>query len=149
MKQKILFICRHNSGRSQIAEAYLQKFAGDRLDIESAGLNPAESVNPLVIEVMKEEGIDLSKKKPQSVFGLFKAGKIYTHVITVCNDSEGQCPLFPGITQRWHWPFPDPAKVTGSSEEQLSKVREIRDQIKDWLLNPAEEIFSFHALGGK
>lgn len=149
MKQKILFICQHNSGRSQIAEAYLKKFAGDQLEIESAGLEPAENINPLVVEVMKEEGIDLSKKKPQSVFELFKAGKLYSHVITVCHDSENQCPVFPGITQRWHWPFPDPAKVEGSHGEKLSKVREIRDQIKNWLLNPGNGTFSFQNLVAK
>jgi arsenate reductase len=80
-KHKILFICEHNSGRSQIGEGYLKKFAGDHFQIESAGLEPAEQVNPLVVEVMKEEGIDLSDKKPQSVFELFKAGKLYDHVI--------------------------------------------------------------------
>jgi protein-tyrosine-phosphatase len=88
----------------------------------------------------------LSDKKPQSVFELFKAGKLYDHVITVCYDSESQCPIFPGITKRWHWPFPDPAKAEGSQEEKLTKVREIRDQIKDWLLNPGEGTFSFKTL---
>lgn len=142
MKQKILFICRHNSGRSQIAEAYLRKFAGEQLDIESAGFEPSESVNPLVIEVMKEEGIDLSDKRPQSVFELFKSGNVYAYVITVCSDSENRCPIFPGITKRWNIPFPDPAAASGSREEKLSKVREIRDQIKDWLLSSAKgEIF--------
>jgi arsenate reductase len=145
-KLKILFICEHNSGRSQIAEAYLKKFAGDQFQIESAGLEPAGKVNPLVVKVMKEEGFDLSDKKPQSVFELFKAGKLYDHVITVCYDSESQCPIFPGITKRWHWPFPDPAKAEGSQEEKLTKVREIRDQIKDWLLNPGEGTFSFKTL---
>ena len=141
-----LFICQHNSGRSQIAEAYLKRFAGDRFEIESAGLQPAENVNPLVVEVMKEEGFDLSKKKPQSVFELFKSGGIYSHVITVCHDSEKQCPIFPGITRRWHWPFPDPAKVEGPREEKLAEVRKIRDQIKEWLLNPGEGTFPFQTL---
>jgi len=142
MKRKILFICRHNSGRSQIAEAYLRKFAGEQLDIQSAGLEPAERVNPLVIEVMKEEGIDLSDKRPQSVFELFKSGSIYAYVISVCSDSEDQCPIFPGITKRWNIPFPDPSAASGTREEKLSKVREIRDQIKDWLLSSAKgEIF--------
>ena len=144
MKPKILFICQHNSGRSQIAEAYLKRFAGDHFEVESAGLQPAESVNPLVVAVMKEEGVDLTDKQPQSVFDLFKEGGLYAHVITVCYDSENQCPVFPGITKRWHWPFPDPAKVQGSEEEKLAQVRAIRDQIKHWLLHPAEETFSYH-----
>jgi arsenate reductase len=145
-RHKILFICQHNSGRSRMAEAYLRKFAGDQFQIESAGLEPADKVNPLVVTVMKEEGFDLSHKKPQRVFELFKEGRLFDHVITVCHDSENQCPLFPGITKRWHWPFPDPAKVEGSREEKLAKVREIRDQIKDWLLNPEQGTFSFKAL---
>jgi arsenate reductase len=145
-KPKVLFICQHNSGRSQIAEAYLKRFAGDQLQIESAGLEPAGKVNPLVVEVMKEEGFDLSDKKPQTVFELFKSGRLFDHVITVCHDSENKCPIFPGITKRWHWPFPDPAKVEGSHEEKIEKVRQIRDQIKEWLLHPAEGTFSFKAL---
>ena len=145
-KISVLFICQHNSGRSQIAEAYLRKFAGEHFSVESAGLQPAEKVNPLVVAVMKEEGIDLSEKKPQSVFELFKAGKIYSHVITVCHDSENQCPIFPGITQRWHWPFPDPAKVQGTDAEKLDQVRAIREDIKKWLLEPGAGSFSFQSL---
>jgi arsenate reductase len=145
-QHKILFICQHNSGRSQIAEAYLKKFAGEGLVVESAGLVPAERINPLVVEVMKEDGIDLSGKQPQSVFELFKAGNLYDHVITVCHDSESQCPIFPGITKRWHLPFPDPAKVEGTREEKLAKVREIRDAIKKWLSDPQEGTFSYKAL---
>jgi arsenate reductase len=145
-KRKILFICEHNSGRSQIAEAYLNRFAGDTLEIESAGLEPADAVNPLVVEVMKEEGFDLSDKKPRDVFALFKEGKLYAHVITVCHDTESKCPIFPGITKRWHWPFPDPAKVEGPHEEKLAQVRRIRDMIKDWLLHPPEGTFSYKSL---
>lgn len=145
-KPSVLFICQHNSGRSQMAEAYLKKMAGDFLEVESAGMEPAESVNPLMVEVMKEEGIDLSSKKPQSVFELFKSGKLYSHVITVCYDSESRCPVFPGITSRWHWPFADTAKVTGSESEKLEKVREIRDQIKRWLQDRPEGSFSLKKL---
>ena len=137
-KVTILVICQHNSGRRQIAEGYLNKFYGEHVAVESAGLDPAQTVNPLVIKVMAEEGIDLSGKKPQSVFELFKQGKLYAHVITVCQDSENKCPIFPGITQRWYWPFPDPAMVEGTEPEKLEAVRKIRDIIKDWLLNPPE-----------
>jgi arsenate reductase len=145
-KPKILIICQHNSGRSQIAEAYLKKFAGDRMQIESAGLEPAEGVNTLVMEVMKEEGFDLSDCKPQSVFELFKAGRLFDHVITVCHDSENLCPVFPGITKRWHMPFPDPAEVEGSDGQKLAQARQIRDQIKHWLLYPKEGTFSYKKL---
>jgi arsenate reductase len=145
-KTKVLFICQHNSGRSQIAEAYLKKLYGDHFEIESAGLEPAEAVSPLVVRVMDEVGFDLSEKKPQNVFELFKQGKLYDHVITVCHDSESKCPIFPGITQRWHWPFPDPAAVEGEENEKLEEVRKIRDMIKEWLLDPPENSINFKTL---
>ena len=145
-KIRVLFICQHNSGRSQIAEAYLREIYGDHFEIESAGLEPAEALNPLVVKVMDEVGIDLSKKKPQSVFDLFKQGRVYAHVITVCHDFETKCPLFPGITKRWHWPFDDPAAVEGNEADKLNAVRKIRDRIKAWLLNPPENTIDFKAL---
>ena len=141
----VLIICRHNSGRSQIAEAYLKKRTGGRVQVDSAGLEPAAAVNPLVVEVMKEEGFDLSRKKPQSVFELFKQGRLFDHVVTVCSDTELQCPTYPGITQRWHVPFPDPSQATGTREEQLTQVRAIRDMIKTWLLSPGPDDFVFKA----
>jgi arsenate reductase len=145
-KTKVLFICQHNSGRSQIAEAYLREFYGDYFEIESAGLEPAKEINPLVVQVMAEDGIDLSNKKPKSVFELFKEGKIYEHVITVCHDTESKCPIFPGITKHWHWPFPDPAAIEGTEAEKLEEVRKIRDMIKNWLLHPPEDTINFDAL---
>jgi arsenate reductase len=142
-KTKVLFICVHNSGRSQMAEAYLKKIAGDKYDVESAGLEPADEINPLVVEVMKEEGIDISGNKIQSVFELFKTGKLYDHVITVCDGAaEAKCPVFAGITKRWNWPFPDPAAVMGSAEEKLQQVREIRDMIKAKLIDTPQTDFA-------
>jgi arsenate reductase len=142
-KPRVLFICVHNSGRSQIAEAYLKKFAGDEYDVESAGLEPADEINPLVVEVIKEEGIDISGNKIQSVFELFKTGKLYDHVITVCDSaSEAKCPVFAGITKRWNWPFPDPAEAEGTNAEKLQKVREIRNMIKEKLLDTLETGFA-------
>ena len=145
-KPKVLIICQHNSGRSQIAAAYLNALYRDYFVVESAGLEPAAAVNPLVVKVMNEVGIDLSDEKPQSVFELFKEGNVYEHVITVCHDSESKCPIFPGITKRWHWPFPDPAAVSGTESERLDAVREIRDMIKKWLLNPPNGTINFKAL---
>ena len=133
MKTRVLIICRHNSGRSQIAEAYLKKMGDLDFDVESAGLEPADAVNPIVVDVMKEEGIDLSHKKPQSVYEKFKNGELFDHVVTVCSDSEDKCPVFPGITKRWHMPFPDPSNVKGNLEEKLAGVRYIRNSIKEWL----------------
>ncbi len=129
-KKNVLFICVHNSARSQMAEAFLKKLAGDQFYAESAGLEPT-SVNPLVIEVMRETGIDLSEKTAQSVFDLFKKGRLFDYVITVCDDAaEDKCPLFPGICHRLHWPFPDPEHLTGTQEEKLHSLRKIRDSIR-------------------
>jgi len=145
-KIKVLFICQHNTGRSQIAESFLNKFGGDHFDVTSAGFEPEDQVNPIVVEVMKEEGFDLSNKKPQSVFELFKQGKLYQHIITVCDKGEEKCPVFPGITRRWHMAFPDPSAIKGTIEEKIAEVRKIKDMIKDWLQNPPEDSFNFKNL---
>jgi len=126
---KVLFICTHNSARSQIAEAYLRQLAGDRFQVESAGFDPHE-INPEVIMVLQEEGIDISEKSSQKVFDLFRQGRIFDYVITVCDLEEGQCPIFPGMTHRLHLPFPDPSVITGNREERLAAVRPIRDRIR-------------------
>jgi len=130
---RVLFICGHNSGRSQMAEAFLRDLAGDKIHVESAGLEP-KPLNPLVVEVMQELGYDLSQAKSDSVFDFFKEGRLYDYVITVCDQTAaGQCPVFPGITQRLHWPFTDPEALTGSQEEKLAALRAIRDQIREKL----------------
>ena len=130
-KDKVLFVCVHNSARSQMAEEYLRKLGGDQFEVESAGLEPGE-LNPLVVKVLQEEGIDISNKSTQSVFDLYKAGNNYKYVITVCSrEAEEKCPIFPGVAERYNWPFPDPSALTGTDEEKLPKVREIRDLIKD------------------
>jgi len=129
--EKVLFICGRNSGRSKIAEAYLEMLGNGEYEVSSAGFDPAESVNPLVVEVMQEQGIDLSNHKPQKAFDLIKRGELFSYVITVCDkEIDLLCPVFPGITRRENWPFPDPEKVTGTSAEKLDKVRAIRDSIK-------------------
>lgn len=129
-KKKVLFVCVHNSARSQMAEAFLKQMAGDKFEAESAGLEPGK-LNPLVIEVMKEAGIDISQNKTKSVFDSYKQGKQYDYVITVCDESQaGACPVFPGKGERLHWGFPDPSIFQGSWEEKLAKTREVRDQIE-------------------
>lgn len=136
-RKKVLFICVHNSGRSQMAEAFLRYYGGDAFEVTSAGLTPADHINPLVVEVMKEEGIDLTTKETRSVFELFRQGRLFEYVITVCNQAgEEGCPVFPGVTRRWHWPFPDPGAARGSRAEKLARVREIRDAIKERILKP-------------
>lgn len=127
---RVLFICVHNSARSQMAEAFLTKFGGDRFEAESAGLEPG-TLNPLVVEVMKEEGIDLSAKHTNSVFEFYRQGRLYSYVITVCSkEAEERCPIFPGVNRRLHWPFDDPSSFAGTEQQKLEKTREVRDQIK-------------------
>ena len=137
IRQKVLFICIHNSARSQIAEELLRKMAGDRFEAASAGLEPGV-INPLVVKALAEEGIDISGKKTVSAFDLLKEGKFFTYVVTVCDETSAEsCPIFPGTRERIHWGFPDPSAFTGSDEEKLEKIRDIRDAIKkrisDWV----------------
>lgn len=130
-KKHVLFICIHNSARSQMAEAFLKQMAGDRFDVESAGIEPG-NLNPVVIEVMKEIDIDISGNKTQSVQSLLDAGKNFDYIFTVCDETQAErCPLFPGKGQRIHVGFPDPSGFQGSHEEKLQKTREVRDMIKD------------------
>ncbi|MBN1103822.1 MAG: arsenate reductase ArsC [Deltaproteobacteria bacterium] len=127
---KVLFVCTHNSGRSQMAEAFLNVVGQGRFFAESAGLQPRE-INPLVAEAMREQGIDLSTKRAKKIFDFFKEGKLYDYVVYVCDkETEAQCPVFPGVRKTLHWPFPDPAALEGSPAEKLAKVREIRNQVK-------------------
>jgi len=138
-KQKILFICVHNSARSQMAEAFVEKYGGNRFEVESAGLEPG-ILNPVVVEVMREVGIDISNNKTKSVFELYKRNKLYDYVITVCDESDSsKCPVFPGKCRRFHWPFNDPSKFQGSKEEKIKQTREVRDEIeqkiKGWLVS--------------
>jgi arsenate reductase (thioredoxin) len=141
---RVLFVCVHNSGRSQMCEAFLRRYAGDRFDVQSAGLKPGE-LNPLVVEAMAEIGIDISRNKTKSVFKVWRSGHICEYVIAVCDkEAAEKCPFFPGLTNRLHWPFHDPSKVTGTYEQKLQKVREIRGEIaskiQDWLASlPLEQ----------
>ncbi len=133
-KQKVLFVCIHNSARSQMAEVWLNYLCGDRFEAHSAGLEPG-ILNPLAVAVMGEVGIDISQNKTKSVFDFVKAGKIFSYVITVCDESSAErCPVFPGVTHRLHWSFPDPSVLTGTEDEQIAAVRKIRDDIKNTIL---------------
>lgn len=130
IRYKVLFVCVHNSARSQIAEAYLNNLGGENYIAESAGLE-AGILNPNAVEVMKEDGIDISANKTKSAFGLLKDGRLYNYVITVCDESSAeQCPVFPGVLKQLHWSFSDPSTFAGTSEDNLSKTREVRNAIK-------------------
>jgi arsenate reductase len=127
-----------------MCEAFLKYYAADRFDAQSAGLEPGE-LNSLVVEVMAEIGIDISQNKTKSVFETWKRGEVFQYVIAVCDtESAEKCPIFPGVTKRLHWPFRDPSKVTGTYDQKLQKVREIREEIaskvQDWLASlPVEQ----------
>ena len=129
-KTRVLFVCVHNSARSQMAEAFLKDIAGDRFEAVSAGLEPGP-LNPLAIEVMKEAGIDISRNSAKSVFDIFRSGALFGFVIAVCDAETAQrCPIFPGITRTLVWSFPDPAAFQGTSEERLAQARVLRDAIR-------------------
>jgi len=139
-KIKVLFVCIHNSARSQMAETFLNHFAGDRFEAESAGLEPGK-LNPIVVDVMKQIGIDISGNKTKSVFDYFKKGKMYRYVITVCDKTAAErCPIFPGVAETIHWSFPDPSALQGTYEERLEGTKKIRDEIKDKIEKWAAEI---------
>lgn len=135
-KAKVLFLCTGNSARSQMAEAFLRKYAGDRFEVYSAGLEP-KGIHPYTVRVMEEIGLPLDghRSKPLSEY----MGQIhFGYMITVCGDAEERCPsVFPGMGKRLHWGFEDPAAFVGSAEDTLAKFREVRDQIdrriRQWL----------------
>jgi arsenate reductase len=135
-KVKVLFLCTGNSARSQMAEAFLRKYGGDEFEAYSAGLEP-KGISPYANRVMEEVGISLSGQYSKHVKEYM--GKIhFGYLITVCDEAEKNCPTtFPGIAQRLHWSFEDPAAFVGTDEEKLAKFREVRDQIdqriKEWL----------------
>ena len=128
-KQKVLFICVHNSARSQMAAALLNQTCDEFFEAQSAGLEPG-TINPLVVEALHELGIDISENTTQRVFDVGKSGQIFQFVVTVCSEAEAEgCPIFPAVATRLHWPFDDPSKFTGTHEQRLERTRRIRDQI--------------------
>ncbi len=127
-KKKILFVCEHNSARSQMAEAFFKALAPDRFDVQSAGISPG-TLNPLAIMAMHEIGIDISMNRTKGVDELFSQGEKFDIIITVCDPAAKSCPVFPGA-RVINWSFEDPSKVTGTAEERLNTVRKIRDEIR-------------------
>jgi arsenate reductase len=130
-----------------MAEALLRLLGGDDFNADSAGLEPGV-LNPLAIEVLKEEGIDISDKPTKDVFECFKQGHLYHYVITVCDEASAErCPVFPGVTRRLSWSFPDPSKFVGSMDDRLVQTRLVRDQIKlaiqDFIENARKDAYKF------
>ncbi|HHH84824.1 MAG TPA: arsenate reductase ArsC [Firmicutes bacterium] len=137
MKKNVLFICVHNSARSQMAAAFANHYGGESLIADSAGLEPGV-LNPVVVKVMAEKGIDISHNTPKSVMDVYRTGKPFDVIITVCDPEAGQqCPLFPGELERIHWSFPDPSILAGEESFILKETRKIRDcieeKVKQWL----------------
>ena len=128
---RVLVLCTGNSARSQMAEGWLRRLGGGRVDAFSAGTHPAPAVNPLAVRVMGEVGIDLAGQRPKSVEGFL--GRPLDYVITVCDDAAEACPVFPGPVQRIHWSFQDPAKVEGGEDARLAAFRQVRDGLRDRL----------------
>ncbi len=130
MQKRVLFICIHNSARSQIAEALVRRQCGDDVHVESAGLSPG-TLNPLAVEVLREIGLDISGKATRDVFDVYKSGALFSDVITVCDQASAErCPIFPGAARRLHWSFADPSSFDGTWEEKLALTRQVRDAIQ-------------------
>jgi arsenate reductase (thioredoxin) len=137
MKKRVLFVCIHNSARSQMAEAFLSQLAGERFEAESAGIEPGK-MNPIVVQAMQEKGIDLAGRPTKSVDSMIARGPYFDYVVTVCDETSAErCPTFPGPATRLHWPFADPSGFQGTNEERLARTRIVRDEIKskieDWV----------------
>ncbi len=126
-KQRVLILCTGNSARSQMAEGLLRHDEGDRFEAFSAGVEPSE-MRPLAIEAMRELGIDISGQRSKSVDEF--SGEEFDYVITVCDNANERCPVFPGQTKRIHWSFEDPAAAGGDEAAQLAVFRRVRDQIR-------------------
>jgi arsenate reductase len=136
-KQKILFLCTGNSARSQMAEAFIRKYADDTFEAHSAGLEP-KGVNPLTVKVMNEVGIDISRQTSKGI-ETYLGKDLFQYLITVCDDADKNCPtVWPGVSTRLHWSFEDPARFEGTEEQKLAKFREVRDlmekRIKGWVV---------------
>lgn len=134
IKQKIIFICIHNSARSQIAEAYLKHMAGDKYETYSAGLEPGK-LNPTVVEAMSLDGIDISNNETNSVDEFIDGHITFDYVITVCDETSAEkCPVFPGQGDRLHWGFQDPSSISGNYDDKLKATILIRNEIKNHII---------------
>jgi arsenate reductase (thioredoxin) len=140
-RSRVLFLCTHNSARSQMAEGLLCHLAGDRFEAMSAGTE-ATRVRPLAIRAMEEIGMDISGQESKTLDRFL--GESFDHVITVCDDANEACPFFPGAANRLHWSFEDPSRAEGSEEDRLAIFRTVRDQIRERI---EEELVSTDELG--
>ncbi len=132
---RVLFVCVHNSARSQMAEAFLKCFGKGDFIVESAGLKPGV-LNPYVVRAMAEVGVDISANRTKSVQEFLNKENEFDYVITVCDEANAQkCPVFPGGGKRLHWGFPDPSAIRGREEDIMKEVRKIREAIREKVLD--------------
>jgi arsenate reductase len=143
--RRVLFLCTGNSCRSQMAEAFLRERAGDRFDVMSAGTDPVP-VNAAAVLVMAERGIDISHQKSKGVKPFLGLG--YPFLVTVCDQANERCPIFPGVINRLHWSFEDPARAQGTEEERLRVFRRVRDEIESAVRRFVEETDAGRPLTG-
>jgi arsenate reductase len=138
--KRVLFVCIHNSARSQMAMTYLNHYGSELgFEAESAGIEPG-SLNPLAVEAMRLDGLDISNNPTNSVFDFYKEGRLYRYVITVCDpEASEKCPVFAGVTKRIHMGFKDPSSFTGTQEEKIAKTIEVREEIKQAVLSFIEQ----------
>jgi arsenate reductase (thioredoxin) len=134
---RVLFVCVHNSARSQMAEALLRQLGSERFTVESAGFEP-RPILAQVVQAMKQMGLDISHAQPKTVFELYRAGRIFDFVISVCDEATAErCPIFPGVCKRLHWTFADPSSFDGTAQQRLEFAVGVRDGIKsrleEWL----------------
>jgi arsenate reductase len=139
--KRILFLCTGNSARSQMAEAFLNKYGGSEYEVHSAGLRP-KGMNPFTVKVMQEIGMDVSGQRSKGI-GEYLGKTLFQYLITVCDDAEKNCPTtWPGVNKCLHWSFEDPAAFEGTDEQKLWKFRQVRDQIEQriqaWLAEQGE-----------
>jgi arsenate reductase (thioredoxin) len=135
-KPRVIFLCTGNSARSQMAEAFLRRYAGGYFEVFSAGLEP-KPVHPLTIQAMQEVGMDISSQRSKSL-NEYLGKLLFEYLITVCDDAEKNCPtILAGVRNRLHWTFEDPAKFEGTAEQKMAKFRQVRDlidaRLKAWL----------------
>ena len=130
MKKRVLFLCTHNSARSQMAEGWLRHLYGDRYDVFSAGTDPSV-VHPLAVRVMAEVDIDISRQEAKAL-DLYE-NEYFDDVITICDQARETCPYFPYAAEIFHQSFDDPSLTQGDEESRLHVFRKVRDEIGQWI----------------
>ena len=144
-KPKVLFICTGNSCRSQMAEGFLRNIAGDAFEVFSAGTDP-QGLNPNAVRVMREKGVDISGQSSKGVKPFL--GGHFPYVITVCDQANERCPIFPGVIKRLHWSFEDPARTSGTEEQGLAVFRRVRDEVESYVRRFVDEVETGEKLTG-